>query len=194
MLGTWSMDSTSWSPNSLTEANPDVGNRQAEQVPMTILEETRLVASLDRFITANAFYPCCLLVHSDVRHLAETVELATGRYGWPVLSLGTLISEALRGVDQGHWPAEAQRIVRLAVQQLNPGPILCTDIDILFEPQLSLDPLRLLRETSRLAHLVVLWPGGYTGGVLHYATIDPPHAHYRTWERTELCEGCIIPL
>src|SRR5688500_6437258 len=68
MSGTWSMGSTSCNPNSLTEANPVDRNHRTEPIPMSILDETRLFTALDRFIAANAFYPCCLLVHSDVRH------------------------------------------------------------------------------------------------------------------------------
>jgi len=68
------------------------------------------------------------------------------------------------------------------------------DIDILFEPTLALDPLHLLRETSRLRPLIVLWPGAFVKGVLAYASADPAHAHYRTWGRPELCPDCIIPL
>ena len=62
-----------------------------------------------------------------------------------------------------------------------PGPVLCTEIDLLFEPSLGLDPLALFRQVSRETALVVAWPGGWDGGGLTYAT--PEYGHYRAWER-----------
>jgi hypothetical protein len=64
---------------------------------------------------------------------------------------------------------------------MSPGPVLCTEIDLLFEPSLELDPLPLLVDISRATRLVIAWPGSYVGGVLAYAA--PEHAHYRTWRQ-----------
>lgn len=79
-----------------------------------------------------------------------------------------------------------------AVQPLAPGPVLCADVDLLFEPALALDALRVFRETSRVVPLVVLWPGAFTARQLAYA--QPAHAHYRVWRRTELSDDCIVNL
>jgi len=68
--------------------------------------------------------------------------------------------------------------------ELSPGPVLCTEIDLLFDPALELDPLRLLCDVGRVARLVVTWPGSYLHGVLSYAV--PDHSHYRTWRNPEV--------
>ncbi len=78
------------------------------------------------------------------------------------------------------------------VQRFAPGPVICTDIDLLFDPTLALDPLRLLRDSSRSAVLIVLWPGAVADGVLDYAV--PAHAHYRTWSRSDLPAEAVVPL
>jgi hypothetical protein len=159
-----------------------------------ILHELNLRSAVDQFLTARPYYPCCLLVHRDVKHLEQASIYLASRYQWPVLSVGTVVSEALLHSPPDRRPSEAHRIVKNAVQQRLPGPVLCTDIDILFEPTLRLDPLRLLRDTSRIAPVIVTWPGSFINGILAYATAVPPHAHYRDWPRPELCEYCIIPL
>ena len=162
---------------------------------MRTVDEQRLLVGLNRFLAAQPFYPCCLLVHPDVAYLNAAGRLMIERYFWPKLSLGTLVSESLLDVQTDRRPGDAQRIVRASVQQQASGPVLCcTDVDILFEPQLVLDPLRLLRECSRLARLVVLWPGNFVNGVLSYASAQPMHAHYRAWTKPELCQDCIIRL
>ena len=59
------------------------------------------------------------------------------------------------------------------------APLICTDLDLLFEPALQLDPLPLLHQMGRRRPLVACWPGTCAGGLLAYAV--PEHAHYRTW-------------
>jgi len=55
---------------------------------------------------------------------------------------------------------------------------------LLFDPALELDTLRLLCDVSRVARMVVTWPGSYRDDVLAYAV--PDHSHYRTWRRPEV--------
>jgi len=69
------------------------------------------------------------------------------------------------------------------------GPLLVTQIDLLFEPSLRLDPLTLLRGLSRQRPLLVAWPGSFQNGVLAYAV--PEHSHYRIWPRPDLREDCV---
>jgi hypothetical protein len=161
---------------------------------MGIIQEPNLQATIDRFLAARPFYPCLLLVHTDIMPLQQVSERLLSKYNWPALSIGAVLSETLLHVAPRHRPHEAQRTFIDAVRQLAPRPILCTDIDLLFEPTLDLDPLRLLRETSRVTPLIVTWPGSFTNKVLAYATAQPPHAHYRAWTKTELCDYCVVNL
>lgn len=70
------------------------------------------------------------------------------------------------------------------LREMSPDPVLCTNIDLLFEPTLKLDPLRLMRDVSRVTRLVVTWPGSYVDSVLAYAV--PDHSHYRIWRKPEV--------
>ena len=78
----------------------------------------------------------------------------------------------------------AQRALERALRESQPGPVLCTDIDLLFEPALHLDPLALFRDNSRAVTIIVAWPGTFTANVLSYAV--PKHAHYRTWRNPDV--------
>jgi len=157
------------------------------------MDESRLNAAIDRFLASRPLYPCCLLVHREIRVLEGAAALLARR-GWPVVSIGTVLGAVLRDLDPARRPARAFPVLSQAVAEHKPGPVLCVDADILFEPDLRLDPPRLLREISRVAPLVVTWAGGYAGGVLTYATADPPHVHYRAWRDPGLCEDCIVAL
>jgi hypothetical protein len=78
----------------------------------------------------------------------------------------------------------ANRWTKTRLGDLSPGPVLCTDIDLLFEPRLSLNPLRLFKDAGRITRLIVAWPGIYRDDVLSYAV--PDHAHYRTWRNPKI--------
>ncbi len=77
-----------------------------------------LLDHIDRTLAARPYFPCVLLVHTDVRRVESEGE-------------------------------------RLALAQRRPGPILCSDLALLFEPLLALDPLALLRQWSRSLPVVL---------------------------------------
>jgi len=143
-------------------------------------------------LSSQAYYPCVLLTETGVARLHAAAQLLASQLGWPVVSAGETLCAALLDIPRKRRPQAARQAIMDQIERLAPGPLLCCDIDLLFDPALELDPLRLLRDASRQAPLAVFWPGAYTDGLLSYAVAE--HAHYRAWRQTELCQGCIIPL
>lgn len=129
-------------------------------------------------------HTCLLLVHPDVHNLEQVANDLLQNYGWPRLSIGAGLVDALLTRMPVDRPRCANQWLHERVVALAPGPVLCSEIDLLFEPSLALDPLRLLREVSRIARLVVAWPGEYRDNVLTYAV--PVHHHYRSWRRPDV--------
>jgi hypothetical protein len=158
------------------------------------MTSTQIAIALDAFLTAKPYYPCCLLVHRDVRQLQRIGAQITTAYQWASVSIGDEVAQALLPLSIAERSNAARKVVTSIVGAYAPGPIVCTDIDLLFEPSLHLDPLRLLRDVSRRATLIVLWPGTTDRLYLSYATSDPPHAYHRSWPRSELSEPCVIAL
>lgn len=136
-----------------------------------------LLHRVETFLQSDPYYPCLLLVHPRIQRLHEAADILLARYDWPQASIGQELSADLLPVTPGRRPDHAGRWLASRMLKARPGPLLCRDIDLLFEPSLNLEPLTLLRAASRSTRLVVLWPGDYTGAVLSYAV--PAHAHYR---------------
>lgn len=158
----------------------------------TVVQHAQFIFSLERFLAVQPYYPCCILAHSDLRQLHEAAAIIREHYDWPVLSLGAVLSEALRDVVPHQRAQTTHAVLCAALSPVAPGPLLCGEIDLLFEPSLQLDPLRLLREVSRSATIIVLWPGTSLAGTLAYAV--PAHHHYRTWRSTDLMAECVVSL
>jgi hypothetical protein len=142
---------------------------------------------LDRWLAAGGSDRCLLLVHADVGKLAAVAEQLTERHEWTRFPIGGPLSRALRDVAPRHRVGAVQRWMGQVLGRAGPGQVVCTEIDLLFEPQLDptgelrLDPLDLFVQMSRQTRLVVAWPGGFDGQRLSYAV--PAHAHYRSWPR-----------
>lgn len=59
-------------------------------------------------------------------------------------------------------------------------PLFLDNIEILFDPALKQDPLRLLRGISRNRPMVVAWNGTMHNGKLFYA--EPGHPEYKSYD------------
>ena len=126
-------------------------------------------------------HPCLLLVHPEIRTLERAAGELVSAYAWPRLSLGRELCAVLLSETSPLRSRAARQWMKARLGEMAPGPVLCSEIDLLFEPALELDPLGLLCDVGRLTRLVVTWPGTYQGDVLAYAV--PGHSHYRTWRK-----------
>ena len=155
--------------------------------------------SLSGLLPPTWRHSCLLLVHPEIRTLEQAASSLVLRQGWSRLSVGAELSATLLRVKDltglpdlsglspespRDRPRAAARWFTSRTEAMVPGPVVCSEIDLLFEPCLSLDVLALLRAASRPTRLVVLWPGSYVDDVLTYAVAA--HDHCRSWRRPEV--------
>ena len=129
-------------------------------------------------------HTCLLLVHPAVSRLEDAANELLSVYDWPRLSVGRELSPVLLSETPQRRSRTVRQWMKTHLRDISPGPVLCTEIDLLFELTLKLDPLRLICDVSRVTRLVVTWPGSYVDDVLAYAV--PDHSHYRTWRKPEV--------
>ena len=152
-----------------------------------------LTGLLEQFLAYRPHYALFLLVHPQVGRLMTAVEEVQQQYAeWPHLALNRSLAPLLREVVPAQWPRMMPRLLAEALQQYGPGPLLCSEIDLLFEPRLLLNPLGLFLEAGRHTSLIIAWPGTCDNGSVAYGV--PEHAHYRAWPRAELCDYCVVRL
>ncbi|MCX6028262.1 MAG: BREX-3 system P-loop-containing protein BrxF [Chloroflexi bacterium] len=136
------------------------------------------------FLAEHPDAACVLLVHPHVRVIQRVAQDLAAALGVQPLSVGKELSGALLGEPAQARPRLARAWLLATVSRLAPGPILLTDIDLLFEPAWALDPVALFRSASHSARLIVAWPGAYEQGTLAYAV--PEHSAYRPWHRPDV--------
>jgi hypothetical protein len=65
-----------------------------------------------------------------------------------------------------------------------PGDMVLLDnLEILFDPALEVEPLRLLQSSSRNRTIVASWNGSFQAGTLTYA--EPGHPEFNQFKQTE---------
>jgi hypothetical protein len=126
-------------------------------------------------------HPCLLLVHLETSRLVDICNELLSVYDWEHLSVGQELSKALFPEAPQRRSRVARHWMRSYLRSMGNSPVLCTEIELLFEPSLEIDPLSLLSDAGRLVRLVVAWPGSFQDNVLAYAV--PEHSHYRTWRK-----------
>ena len=141
-----------------------------------------MLTSINEFLSTSR--PCLLLVHPETPRLNDATHNLLSTYDWPHLPIGKELSAVLLSQTPRRRPLMANRWMKTRLGDYAPGPALCTDIDLLFEPSLSLNPVRLFKDAGRITRLIVAWPGTYRDDVLAYAV--PNHAHYRTWRNPKI--------
>jgi hypothetical protein len=146
-----------------------------------------MLTAVSEFLNSSEAY--LLLVHPEISQLNNATDELLSIYGWSHISLGPELSPRLSSEIPRRRPLLANRWVKSRFDALSPGPVLCTGIDLLFAPSLSLNPLRLFKDASRIARLLLTWPGTYCDDLLAYAV--PDHAHYRTWRNPKVPIVCL---
>lgn len=102
----------------------------------------------------------------------------------PYLNIGSLISEQTIGSSSGYQPDAVQREFQDAIDRAEGDVVLCDNLELLFAADLSLDPLRLLKQAARMKTVVAAWNGSYDGSTLTYAV--PGHDEYRAYSLADL--------
>lgn len=151
---------------------------------------------------------CELAISLAVQALAEAVADAAGRYYRLVLlagPMGTGKTEVLRTLaakdslpninvnlelsrrmlrlSKGQRPRQVERLFKNILAQVPGDVVLLDNLEILFDPSLALDPLRLLQASSRNRTIVAAWCGAYWDGTLTYA--EPGHPEFLPPQRVD---------
>lgn len=105
-------------------------------------------------------------------HWQDVAAALEGRY----LNLNLELSQRLLDIPQRQWSHKAVELIDAVVLSTDLRVTLLHRIEILFEHQLQLDPLKSLQQIARRHGLLVVWPGTYDGRYLTYA--EPWHPEY----------------
>jgi len=109
-------------------------------------------------------------------------ELAKAR-GYPLINVNLELSERLLDLAERQRPLRCAGIVRDIVGQTGSPVVLLDNLEVVFDPALRQEPLRLLQLVSRNRTIVATWNGKVVDSYLVYA--EPGHPEYKRYPASE---------
>jgi len=106
-------------------------------------------------------------------------ELAAQK-GYGVLNVNFLLSQRMLELTKAQRSRQVERLLKELVDGGSTDVLVLDNLEILFDTNLRIDPLRLLQAASRNRTLVAAWNGTVEDGTLTYAV--PDHPEYRSYK------------
>jgi len=107
----------------------------------------------------------------------------------PLLNVNLELTKLLLDVPLKKRALEAVRLLQHIIEGQNAPVLLLDNLEILFDPSLSLNPLACLKNLSRHRVIVAAWAGHLDDGCLIYA--EPGHPEFR---REPAADLLMVPL
>jgi len=89
--------------------------------------------------------------------------------GHTLLNVNLLLSQRMVELTKAQRARQADRLMAELIGSQATAVVILDNLEILFDPALKLDPLRLLQGMSRNRTIVAAWNGAYIEGSLTYA-------------------------
>lgn len=113
----------------------------------------------------------------------DSVKVFSEQENYPYLNISLELSEKLVEID----PTKRKYYVTEYLQEIilkRESNVVCIDyIELLFHPQLAIDPFHLLEDISKNKVLITCWRGKIEGNTLIHA--EPGHPEYKKQKVTE---------
>lgn len=126
---------------------------------------------LNRVWNLNSHYPIITMLEKDliIKRFKE----------FQTISIGRILSDALidynKNIRKAHVIEELDKIIN----SLKTKNIIICDIDMLFNPEYSIDIPGYFIKIARNRKIIVLWPGEYFSASFIYAS--PEHKDYKKY-------------
>lgn len=114
---------------------------------------------------------------------------AARRHDSKILNLSLELSEQLLDLTRRERALEIPRILSDLAREESGDLVMLDNIELLFDPDLQQDPLRLLQGLARQRTIVAAWPGVLNDSSLVYA--EPGHPEHRRYSNPE---AVLVPM
>ena len=140
---------------------------------------------IDRLDEAEHLYNRLILVVGPAGS-GKTAALrqASESRGFPLVNVNLELSRRLLELTEKQRSLRCGQIAREIVDQAGAPVVLLDNLEVVFDPDLRQDPLRLLQGLSRNRTIVASWNGLVQDGYLVYA--EPGHPEYRRYPASDL--------
>ncbi len=105
------------------------------------------------------------------------------RLGCQVVNVNLELSKRMLELTRAQRSRQVERLLRDLIASAQVDVVLLDNLEILFDPALEVEPLRLLQTSSRNRTVVASWSGSYVDGTLTYA--EPGHPEFVQFKKID---------
>ena len=127
----------------------------------------------------DLYHRLVLVVGTEGRGKTGALREIEARTGTPLVNVSLELSRRMLDLPERQRPLRVQRLLERIVAEIDSDIVLLDNIELLFDPVLRQDPLRLLRGLSRNRTVVAAWSGSIENGNIYYAARG--HPEYRRY-------------
>jgi hypothetical protein len=132
---------------------------------------------------AGQYYRLVVLVGPSGGGKTAALQAVAKECGYPLLNVNLELSKKLLEFPRTQRPRQVSRLLRDLIAAAPGEVVLLDNLEVLFDPALAVEPLRLLQASSRNRTLVAAWGGDYKDGTLTYA--EPGHPEFARFKPVE---------
>ncbi len=125
------------------------------------------------------YYRLILIVGPSGSGKTELLRLVANHIQAPLINLNLRLSQHLLELTHTQRCLSVERIIEEIFSEAKSHLILLDNTELVFHPDLKIDPLKLFQSLSRNRTLIVSWNGRIQNGQLEYAV--PEHPEYRKY-------------
>ena len=114
----------------------------------------------------------------------EALQEVQKRTGTPLINVNLELSRRMLDLTERQRALQLPRLLGDIVASASGEAVLLDNIEILFDPHLRQDPLRLLQGLSRNKTIIAAWNGSFVNGYITYA--KPDHPEYRRYPASSI--------
>jgi len=146
---------------------------------------TEAGAKLEQAIeqAASQYYRLVLLAGAPGSGKTATLQAVAQQHGYPFVNVNLEMSRRLLELTRSQRSRQVERLFKEVIASVHGDVVLLDNLEVLFDPALEVEPLRLLQVSSRNRTVVASWNGTWKDGTLIYA--EPGHPEFVQFKQTE---------
>jgi chromosomal replication initiation ATPase DnaA len=144
-----------------------------------------LVAKLEEAIkqAAGQYYRLVILAGLPGSGKTAAMQAVAQQDGHPYLNVNMELSKRLLELTRSQRSRQVERLFKEVIASVPGDVVLLDNMEVLFDPALEVECLRLLQVSSRNRTVVASWNGTCKDGTLIYA--EPGHPEFVQFKQTE---------
>ena len=132
---------------------------------------------------AGQYYRLVLLAGVPGSGKTAALQAVAQQNGFPYLNVNLELSKRMLELTRSQRSRQVERLLKDVIASAAGDVVLLDNLEILFDPALEVEPLRLLQVSSRNRTVVASWNGTFKDGTLAYA--EPGHPEYVQCKQAE---------